>query len=198
MTYGAGMPDFPPCDDTCCALAEHVRRNFPGAAIEAFTWEAGPIREQNPHFRVLRIAPVVKSGVWVYVSVGAWAATEDQGYGLEFIIAMSAPDPRAIELLAMTVYYHRGGTLGLGHTLPIGEPWLPGSRCDHYLVSLPYPWGPELQTCHVGDRHVDFLWMLPITKEERDFKSANGLEALESLFDEHHLKYWNPRRNSVV
>jgi len=198
MPYGVGMPDFPPCDDTCGALAEHVRRNFPGTAIEAFTWEAGPIREQNPHLRVLRIAPARQSGVWTYVSVGAWAATEDQGRGLEFVIVMPVEDPRAFELLAMTAYYHRGGTLGLGHTLPIGEPWLPGSRCDHLLVSLPYPWGPELQTCHVGERHVDFLWLLPITKEERDFKAVNGLEALESVFEEHALKYWDVERSSRI
>lgn len=61
---------------------------------------------------------------------------------------------RAIELLAMTVYYNRTGKLGLGQTVPIGEPWLPGSTCDHLLISLPYPFGPDLQTCHVGDRHM--------------------------------------------
>lgn len=68
----------------------------------------------------------------------------------------------------MNVYYHRGGRLGLGRTVPIGEPWLPGSRCDHYLVSLPYPFGPDLQVCHIGDLHVDFLWLLPITRAGRD------------------------------
>jgi hypothetical protein len=192
------MPDFPPCDDTCGALAEHVRRNFPGRAIEAFTWESGPILRQNPHFRVLRIAPAHESDVWTYASIGAWAATEDQGRGLEFVIATRAQDPRAVELLAMITYYHRGGKLGLGHTFPIGEPWLPGSRCDHLLVSLPYPWGPDLETCHVGDRHVDFLWLVPITKQERDFKAANGLEALESLFEDRGLKYWDPDRISHV
>src|ERR1700748_1582306 len=124
------MPDFPPCDDTCGALAEHVRRNFPGRAIGTFTREAAPIGEKNPHFRVLRIEPADKSDVWTYASVGAWAATGDQSHGLEVIIAMPAQDPRAVELLAMTAYYHRGGPLGLGHTIPIGEPWLAGSRCD--------------------------------------------------------------------
>src|ERR1700761_1678973 len=192
------MPDFPPCDDTCGALAEHVRRNFQGKVIEAFTWEAGPIREQNPHFRALRIEPGEQSGVWTYASVGAWAATKDQGRGLEFIIAAPVQDPRAVELLAMTAYSPQGRTLGLGHTLPIGQPWLPGSRCDHLLVSLPYPWGPDLQTCHVGDRHVDFLWLLPITQEERDFRAAHGLEALESLFDERELRYWDPHRPSAT
>jgi hypothetical protein len=190
------MPDFSPCDDTCGALSEHVRRNFPGKAIEAFTWEADPIRQQNPHVRALRIEPG-ESGVWTYASFGAWAATEGQDHGLEFVIAMPVQDPRAVELLAMTADYHRGGKLGLGDTLPIGEPWVPGSRCDHLLASLPYPWGPELQTCHVGDRHVDFLWLLPITKQERDFKVANGLEALEALF-EGELRYWDPHRPSAV
>jgi hypothetical protein len=79
----------------------------------------GPILSVNPHFRVLRVAPAGRGGLWQYVSVG-------------------------------TVYYHRPGRLGLGHTLPIGEPWLPESACDHWLVSLPYPFGPDLQTCHGG------------------------------------------------
>lgn len=175
-----------------------MRRYFHRQSIQALTWEAGPIREQNPHFRAVRIEPGEESGLWTYASVGAWAATEEQSHGLEFIIAVPVQDLRAVELLAMTAYYHQGGTLGLGHTIPFGEPWLPGSRCDHLLVSLPYPWGPELQTCHLGDRHVDFLWLLPITKQERDFKVANGLEALESRFDERELRYWDPRRPSVA
>jgi hypothetical protein len=198
VQYGGEVPDFPPCDDTCGALAEHVQRNFPGRAIEALTWEAGPVRDQNPHFKVLRVEPGGGAGLWTYVSVGGWAATEGQRRGLEFIITTQVPDPRAVELLAMTVYYHRGGTLGIGHTIPIGQPWLPGSRCDHCLVSLPYPWGPDLQTCHVGDLHVDFLWLLPITRQERDFKIANGLEALESLFEERGLQYWDAHRPSVA
>ncbi|WP_433008634.1 suppressor of fused domain protein [Kribbella sp. CA-294648] len=191
------MPDFPPCDDVCGALEEHVRRYFAGRAIDAFTWPAGPIHEQNPHFRVLRVAPATAADVWTYVSVGGWAST-DGDFGLEFLICTAAAEDRAVELLAMTVFYNRGGKLGLAHTLPIGEPWLPGSVCDHLLISLPYPYGPELQTCHVGDRHVEFLWLLPISDAERDFKVASGLEALESRFDEVGLRYWQADRASVV
>lgn len=191
------MPDFPPCDDVCGALEEHVRRYFAGRTITALTWPVGPIREQNPHFRVLRVAPATAGYVWTYVSVGGWAAT-DEDFGLEFVMCTPTAEDRAVELLAMTVFYNHGGKLGLGHTMPIGQPWLPGSGCDHLLVSLPYPFGPELQTCHVGDRHVEFLWLLPITAAERDFKVASGLEALESRFDEVGLKYWQVDRASVV
>ncbi|MFB6720008.1 suppressor of fused domain protein [Kribbella sp. NPDC056345] len=192
------MADFPPCDDVCGALEEHVRRFFSGQDMEAFTWTAGPILDQNPHFRVLRVPPTARGGLWTYLSIGGWAATPDDDHGLEFVLCTESADPRAVELLAMTAYYHRGGQLGLGHTVPIGEPWLPGSPCDHLLVSLPYPFGPDLQTCHVGDRHVDFLWLLPITEAERAFKVASGLEALESRFDQVGLRYWQPRRPSAI
>src|SRR5258706_165567 len=137
------MVDFPPCDDVCGALEEHVRRFFEGHHIEAFTWRAGPILAANPHFRALRVGPKSPRGLWTYVSVGGGGATPDLAHGLEFIVTVPAETPRAIEILAMTVYYHRGGRLGLGHTYPIGEPWLPGSRCDYILVSLPYPFGPD-------------------------------------------------------
>lgn len=193
-----GVADFPPDDDVCGALEEHVRRYFAGHEIEPFIWDLGPIQSVNAHFRVLRIAPVAPHGVWVYVSVGGWAATENSDHGLEFILATQQPTPRAVELLAMTVYYNQGGKLGLGHTVPIGEPWLPGSVCDHLLISLPYPWGPALEKSHVGDRHVDFLWLLPISEEERQFKAADGLDALETLFDNTALKYWDATRASVL
>jgi hypothetical protein len=192
------MADFPPCDDTCGALEEHVRRFFGAHAVLVFGWDAGPIGQVNPHFRALRVQPAGGSGLWHYVSVGGWAATEDDGQGLELILSTPAATGRAVELLAMAVYYHRGGRLGLGHTVPIGEPWLPGSGCDHLLITAPYPFGPELQTCHVGDRHVDFLRLLPITAAERDFKAASGLEALESRFTQAGLKYWDAHRESVI
>jgi len=162
-----------------------------------FTWPAGPIREQNPHFRVLRVAPATSADVWTYVSVGGWAAT-GADFGLEFVICTASAEDRAVELLAMTVFYNRGGKLNVGHTLPVGEPWLTGSGCDYLLVCLPYPFGPDLRTCHVGDRHVEFLWLLPITGAEKDLKVASGLEALESRFDEVGLKYWQIDRASVI
>jgi hypothetical protein len=124
--------------------------------------------------------------------------TEHTNYGLEFVLITPFEADRATELLAMNVHYHRGGRLGLGHTVPIGEPWLPESLCDHWLISLPYPYGPELQKCHVGDRHVDFVWLLPITESERDFKAIQGVDALEERFEAADLHYWDANRDSIV
>ncbi len=82
--------------------------------------------------------------------------------------------------------------------MPIGEPWLPGSACDYFVISLPYPFGADLETSHVGDRHVDFLWLVPITEAERDFKVTHGLEALEQRFEDAALRYWDPYRSSLA
>ncbi len=193
------MVDIPPCDDVCGALEEHVRRFFGARHVDVRTWTGGgPIHDVNPHFRVLRVAPDRSGGLWQYVSTGGWAATAGHDHGLEFVISTPIETDRAIELLAMVVYYHREDRLGLGHTVPIGQPWLPGSRCDHWLISLPYPFGPDLQLCRVGDRDVDFLWLVPITKAERDFKVAHGQEALEQRFEAAGLRYWEPERASLV
>jgi hypothetical protein len=192
------MADFPPCDDVCGAVEEHVRRVFAGSRIEASTWNDGPILRANPHFRVLRVAPSTPDGLWHYVSVGSWAATADSDRGLEFVLSTPTETTRAVELLAMNVFYHRGGRLDLGHTVAIGEPWLPGSRCDHWLVSLPYPFDPELGETHVGARQVDFRWLVPITAAERDFKEAHGQELLEQRFEAVGLRYWEVDRDCVV
>jgi hypothetical protein len=98
----------------------------------------------------------------------------------------------------MCTHYHHAQKLGLGHTLPIGEPWIPSSTLDHFLVSLPYPFGPDLEQVPFDEAGVRILWLLPITTEERAYKRARGLEALESRFDQVALEFWNARRQSVV
>lgn len=186
------------CGGTCGVLYDHVTTFFAGRDVEVFRWAAGPMQRHNPHFRVLRVSPARPGDVWTYVSVGGWAETAETGTGMEFIMCTAEPEERAVQLVTMAAWYHRGGKLGIGHTVPVGEPWLPGSTCGHLLVSLPYPFGEELRTCHVGERHVDFLWLLPITEAERDLKVAEGLEALESRFDAVGLRYWQVDRPSAV
>jgi len=87
---------FPPCDDVCGALEEHVRLFFHDRDIDVWTWPAGPISQENPHFRVLRVAPVQVDGVWTYLSTGGWAATADSGQAWSSLCArLSQPSGRS-------------------------------------------------------------------------------------------------------
>ena len=149
-----------------------------------------------PLLRIAQFAPGLRIGVWVYATIGASTVRPD--VRLEFVLAAAAPDVRHVELAMMTAWYHQHEPLGLGHTFPIGEPWLPGSICTSMLVCLPYPFGPELENCRSAEGDVRVLWLLPITEAERQYKKSAGLEALEQRFDSGELEYWRADRASLV
>jgi hypothetical protein len=46
--------------------------------------------------------------------------------------------------------------------------------------------------------NIRFLWLIPITAEELQYKKDNGVEALENKFEETEFNYIDPFRNSVV
>ena len=177
-------------------VRHHLRRFFEGHGYTEHSWNRGPAARDLPELRVAEFAPGPKTGLWVYATVGASRA--DVEPRLEFVLAAPAQHARNIELVTMTAWYHRRERLGLGHTFPIGEPWLPGSLCTSMLVSLPYPFGPDLENCRLPDGDVRVLWLLPITEAEKRYKNTAGVEALEQRFDAAALEYWRPDRPSAV
>jgi hypothetical protein len=180
------------------ALRAHIRRFFEGHCCSEHTFAGGPAGRVPPDFRVVRVAAGPKTPLTVYLSLGSWEATGDTGHGLEFLVTTSRPEKDCVELLTMVAYYHRTEGLGLGHTFPLGYSWL-GGNCIHMLVSLPYPFGPDLEVCCLGEGgHVRFLWLLPITEAEKRFRHEHGLEALEQRFDEAKLDFAFEHRESVV
>lgn len=182
--------------DPEAAIDAHIRKFFSGHQISAEFWDKGPITQALPDFKVLRVDPGPVLDLWTYVSVGSWSLFDDSR--LEFVI-LSADERRSyVERLAMTAYYHSLHQLGLGHTFPVGEPWVENSKCDYCLVALPYPLGDRFETCNIDNGHVHFCWLLPITETERQYKIDNGLEALEVKFEEHALEFWNNEREAVV
>jgi hypothetical protein len=182
-------------------LRDHLRARFPTQTLEVLPPAPGPIHRRVPDFHVLRLAPGLREGGWLYVSSGLWDATQHHGHGLEFVLYAAEPSDQHVETVTMTAYYHAGGgadALDVGHTVPIGRPWLPGSDCDHLLVSLPYLWGPSLEECTFPEGHIRVLWLLPVTRAEKTFCHAHGLEALEQRLEDAGIEPTDPARASVV
>ncbi|HVQ90593.1 MAG TPA: suppressor of fused domain protein [Mycobacteriales bacterium] len=182
------------------AVEAHLRRGFPGQRVITQGWQTGAIAESNPDIRVLRVDPETRGGLWLHVSSGAWASTAGQAQpiGHEFVLVTPFKTLRAVELLVEVVYYHGVQPLDVGDTVPIGEPWLPGSSCTHLLISAPYLIADELWSLRVGHREIRLLWTIPITVAERDYVTQYGLDALEERFEVAGLEYWDPHRASVV
>ncbi|HVF60298.1 MAG TPA: suppressor of fused domain protein [Thermoanaerobaculia bacterium] len=179
-------------------LRAHLSTFFSGHEATEDVWLEGPLAQRAPWFSVLRFAPGPRTPLWTYASIGASALDNPRDALLEFVVVVEKPTRRAVELLTMTADYHADHGLGPGHTGGFGEPWLPGADCEDFLISLPYPFGPDLEICQLDDRHVHFLWLLPITGAERRFAVDHGLEALEQRFESSGLRYWSKRRASVV
>ena len=178
-------------------LKQHLNDFFEGHASEEIQFNRGPMIELAPWFRVIRFAPGPHLDLWSYVSVGA-STLLDESNGLEFAIFAEHESPRYAELVTMMAHYHSGNRLGVGHTVPLGEPWFDGSLCNASLISLPYPLGNEFEVCPLKDSHIHILWMVPITESERQFKIKNGLDALEDKFEEAELRYWDFSRQTIV
>lgn len=179
-------------------VEEHIRRFFAGHVITEHQWTLGPMPDAIPEFRILCAGPGPRTDCWTYLSLGNSTILHEESGLLEFFVVAPSEDLRHVELITMIAWYHRSKALGWGHTVPIGHPWLPDSLCDHLLISKPYPFGPELEICNDDGGHVHVLWLLPITSAERDFKVAHDLEALEQLFDNAGIEYWDASRKSVV
>ena len=182
------------------ALQLHLTELFPGTGATLFPPAAGPIQTLVPNLHILRLAQ--QGTGQLYATAGLWDATQRHGHGLEFVLdAPTRDDEIHVDTLTMVAYYHASGgdhALDHGHTVPIGRPWLPGSSCDHLLISLPYPWGPDLEDCDVPGGHARVLWLLPITEAEKRFRHSHGLEALEQHFEDSGIIPTDPYRKSVM
>ncbi|MEZ8420140.1 suppressor of fused domain protein [Vibrio sp. 10N.261.46.E12] len=179
-------------------IIKHYKQFFDGHDYELLTWDLGPIKERVPNFEVIRFSPGKQLNLWVYCSIGASSIKHPESGLHEFVVVSEVESDRLVELLAMVTYYHSNNNLGFGHTTPIGEPWLENSKCENWLVSLPYPFGEELEIMPLKDAHAHVAWLLPITDAEREYKINNGLEALEQKLEDNGLKYWDINRQSVV
>lgn len=185
--------------DAQSAIESHLRHGFPGQRVVVQGWRTDAM--SAPHVRVLRVDPESRGGLWLHVSSGASLPVEGAPagpQGSEFVMVTPFKTLRAVELLAMVVYFHGVQELSVGDTVSVGEPWLPGSTCGHLLVSAPYLLADELWTLPLPGRTVNFRWVIPITAAERAYAGERGLDALEQRFEQAGLEYWDPHRQSVV
>jgi hypothetical protein len=154
--------------------------------------------DDGEEFHVIEFAPGPRSDRWTYVSVGCGTVQPDGGQRIELILCARESSERHVELVERTAFHHvNGHTLDVGHTLPIGQPWLPEGTLDHFLVARPYPFEPTLARFRSGRHHAQLLWLVPITRSESELRHEKGLEALESRLESSGIDYTDPSRMDV-
>jgi len=182
------------------ALLEHVRRFWSNSTILEDQWKEGPIQENVPGFRILRIESRIPERPVIYVTNGCFNVESTGHIRHEFFLISPKEEHQHLETLTMLGNFHADEPyrLDVGSVVSIGDAWMSGSKCDHLLISVPYPYGPKLEWLKLPHLCVRFLWALPITAREAAFAELNGYEALEQKFDAVKLDYLNPYRQSVI
>jgi|GraSoi_2013_40cm_1033754.scaffolds.fasta_scaffold02500_5 hypothetical protein len=180
----------------CEQIRSHWIQNW-GDVPEIVEFSKGPIGDLPPEFRILRFSPNPKRSMWTYASVCMSQPADPNSIELH-LFAPRLNDSIA-ELLVATVHYHRTGCrLALGDSVNFGRPWWGGSLCDHGLICLPYLDGPRLESLELPGQRVRFLWLIPVTPAEVQYKRIHGLEALETKLEQANVSYVDPLRASVV
>jgi hypothetical protein len=88
--------------------------------------------------------------------------------------------------------------LSLGDVIDIGRPWADGSACDHLLVSLPLPFGRDLEWFKQDGQAIRFLWLVPITATEASLAREASVAALEDRLEQAEANVLDPNRPSVA
>lgn len=184
------------------SLSEHLTAADPSIVdINCYQWDCGPVSVEMPYLSVLEAKALDKGEYWHYMSSCAGRIEGDGNYKLEFCLQVAEQNSMHVELISMVAYMHRDKShhLNVGHTVKIGRPFVPGSRLDRLLISLPYPYGSDFEYAHLSNgSHARILWLLPISESEDNFCHSAGLDALEEKFEEQHVDYLDAFRPSVV
>jgi len=163
------------------------------------TWDKGPTTDLPFGFSVLEFAPTQARDMWTYATCCMSQPSDSELLELHLFSPVQCES--LVELLTVVAHYHRTGQpLALGHTVNFGRPWINGSICDYGLISLPYLDGPLIEEFRLpeSEKIVRCLWLVPITRAERDYKKAHGLAALEHKLEQSNFNYLDPFRPSVV
>ena len=185
-------------EDVYAGLDGHVAGFWSGNVQEILTWDEGPILERIPGFHVRRVAPNSATDPWIYVSIGASMAVSSSGN--EYFIMSPVESTRHVETLAMVAHFQSfdAHVLNIGDTLNIGHPWLNESPFDHLVVTLPYPYGPNLETSPKSAGRARFLWLVPISSTEAALIRNDGFDRFEDLIEESEVDVLDPHRRALV
>jgi hypothetical protein len=94
--------------------------------------------------------------------------------------------------------------LGVGHTLPNGDPPepLPPSKVLDTILFLPTLLSTDKEMAdqlHLDGTPIELLWVVPLSTAECELKLNRGTDAILDLFDQHeHPFVYDPHRQSYV
>lgn len=176
-------------------IREHYERSW-GPARKLLRYDKGPVHQLPEDFRIAEFQRTPTT--LAYATIGMSQPGDQRPIELHMFGRPGlGAHMELVEMLTVVAHFHRtAATLDLGHTVNFGQPLCAGGVLTHGLLSLPYLDGPQLEW--LEDPMTRFLWLLPISEAERDFKRSRGVEALEAVLEAQSLDYLDLNRSSLI
>ena len=145
----------------------------------------------------------------VYCTVGASRSTiphsthtsrDPRGIRHEYLMHASNVYSEAVcEILLMIAEHPHIHNLeiGAGFVMPIGEPIVPNSALEYLYFTYPFLDDPHIYDPNPAGEidhpqtYIQTLWILPISKAERQYLRTNGVEAFEAFLHEQHSQRYD-------
>jgi len=196
------------------ALEQHIETHF-GAFTNVFHEIASP----DIHVDIVIIEPTPERNYYILLTMGMGARSMDvpaelEGYHLERaeIMVCLPPDWKLDDLSDEKWYWplrwlkilarlpgENSTWLGWGHTIPNGAPLAENTRLSALMLIYPGAFGDGSFECELpSGSTVNFYQIIPLHKEELDYKLQNNAEALLDLMSDKDLDYIRLDRKTVT
>lgn len=96
--------------------------------------------------------------------------------------------------------------IGPGFVMPIGEPLVKDSALEYLYFTYPFLDDPHIYDAHPAgeidhpNAYTQVIWVIPITRAERQFLRTSGVDAFEAFLHEQHRERYDADflRNSLM
>lgn len=102
-----------------------------------------------------------------------------------------------ILLLVSEHPYANNIDIGPGYVMPIGEPIIADSSLEYLYFTYPFLDDPHIYDAHPAGEidhpqaYTQAIWILPITRAERQYLRTHGVDAFEAFLHEQHSQRYD-------
>lgn len=177
----------------------------------------GPMSEQvmhstdikEVHIDIYQFAPNKKRPYWTFITGGMSDEEQNVPYEADWVsprteVMAYAKEPydRIFSVLKLIaeMSFEENSFMHWYHTISVGEPVTKAqSELTCAFLTPPFFEKPKFDTLHLDGEKVDFLFMVPVTVQERKYAIDKGGEALLKVFEDANLNpVPNENRTSLV
>lgn len=190
-----------PVNDTDKVIARAAAAAFGGHPAVTRFWDD----DRRSFIDLLSVKDVPQKGVSTFSTIGLSAypmgAESRPDLGVEIVAACGSNFKSFDNALATAAFcvINSGWLCKPGVIFPdILEMYTVAGPMKHMAFFPPFLWEGELKTLQLPGRTVAWLLAVPISDDERQFAESEGVDALETLFEEKQIDIFNLARPSVV